>query len=365
MTQNVSLAVLTSGNISTLPQEKQEKVLSVKSGLDLSHESIMEFGNEASANLNDFSTAILQEVKMKDVPEIEGLITDLMNNIGTINTETLLNSKPGFFKRLFHVENLNSFIKRYDNVESIIMDIKTKMQSAKIQLEKDVVMLDSFIEQNLQYIDDLDTYILAGTMKKNEALIELKRMQENLDSTDTLAVQEVNRYQNSIERLEKKIYNLTLLRETAVQNIPQIMLIQQGDCVSIDNIQSSIDSAIPLWESQIVIAITLVRQKNVVDLQANVMKTINNMIESNSDRVKSNALSIAKQMEAGIIDIKVLEKSSQNLIETLEGLKQIRIQGAKDRAAAMQKLEQNQLKLSNAIIANASTPTASAITAER
>ena len=356
MTKNVSLAVLTSGDITTLEPEKQEAVLTVKSNLDMSHQSIMEFGNEASANLNDFSTSILHEVKMKDVPEIDSLITDLMSNISTINTETLLDSKPGFFKRFFHTDTLNNFIRKYDNVESVIMDIKAKMQSAKMQLEKDVIMLDSFVEQNLKYIDDLDTYILAGTIKKKEAEAELAKMKQNLDPEDTLAIQEVNRFQNSIERLEKKLYNLTLLRETAVQNIPQIMLIQQGDCVSIDNIQSSIDSAIPLWESQIVIAITLVRQKNVVDLQANVIKTINNMIESNSERVKSNALSIARQMEEGMIDIDVLKKSSQNLIDTLEGLKQIRIDGARKRADALKQLEDNQLKLTNAIIASTDKP---------
>lgn len=357
MEKNVSLAILNSGDIATLPKEKQEEILEIKDGLELNHQSIMNFGKEASANLNDFSTTILQQVKVKDVPEIEGLVEELMSSIGQIDTETLLVHKPTLFQKLFHTQSIQTFIRKYDNVESVVFDIKSKMQSAKMQLEKDVAMLDTFIEQNLKYIDDLDKYILAGTIKKNESLIELNRMKADSDPDDALAMQELNRYQNSIERLEKKLYNLKLLRETAIQNIPQISLIQQGDCVSIDNVQASIDSAIPLWESQIVIAITLARQKNVVDLQASVIKTINDMIQGNSELVKSNALSIARQMESGMIDIDVLKKSSQNLIDTLEGLKQIRIEGEKKRNEALKSLEENHIKLSKAIMEQASMKT--------
>lgn len=350
MDKNVSLAILNSGDITTLSKEKQEEILEIKNNLELNHQSIMGFGTEVSANLNDFSTTILQQVKVKDVPEVEGLVQDLMTSIGQIDTETLLVHKPNLFQRLFHTQNIQTFIRKYDNVEAVVLDIKSKMQSAKMQMEKDVVMLDTFIEQDLKYIDDLDKYILAGTIKKNEAASELEKMETEVDPNDSLAMQELSRYQSSIERLEKKLYNLKLLRETAIQNIPQISLIQQGDCVSIDNIQSSIDSAIPLWESQIVIAITLARQKNVVDLQASVIKTINDMIQGNSELVKSNALSIARQMESGVIDIDVLKKSSQNLIETLEGLKQIRIDGEKKRTEALKTLEENHMKLSKVIM---------------
>lgn len=350
MDKNVSLAILNSGDITTLSKEKQEEILEIKNNLELNHQSIMGFGTEASANLNDFSTTILQQVKVKDVPEVEGLVQDLMTSIGQIDTETLLVHKPNLFQRLFHTQNIQTFIRKYDNVEAVVLDIKSKMQSAKMQMEKDVAMLDTFIEQDLKYIDDLDKYILAGTIKKNEAVAELEKLEMEIDPNDSLAMQELGRYQNSVERLEKKLYNLKLLRETAIQNIPQISLIQQGDCVSIDNIQSSIDSAIPLWESQIVIAITLARQKNVVDLQASVIKTINDMIQGNSELVKSNALSIARQMESGVIDIDVLKKSSQNLIETLEGLKQIRIDGEKKRTEALKTLEENHMKLSKVIM---------------
>lgn len=347
--KNIPLAVLTSGDISSLSEEKKEQILALKDGLELTHKGIMDFGVEASNNLNDFSTTILQEVRIKDVPEIDTLIKDLMENIHTIDTDKLLNAKPSFFKRLFHTDSIKAFIQRYDNVEAVVLDIKRKMQQAQLQMEKDVVMLDTFIEKNSKYIDDLDGYIMAGTIKYKEALIELDHMKQNASEDDTLMVQEIQRYQNAIERLEKKLYNLKLLRETAIQNVPQIMLIQQGDCVSIDNLQSSIDSAIPLWESQIVIAITLVRQKNVADLQSNVTKTINGMIQSNSELVKSNALSIAKQMETGMIDVDVLKKSSQNLIETLEGIRKIRIEGEKQRDAALKALADNQAKLAKAV----------------
>lgn len=356
MNQNVSLAVLNSGDISTLPVEKQETILAIKDKLELNHQGIMNFGVEASNNLNEFSTTILQEVKVKDVPEIENLVTDLMTSIGSLDTDTLMKNKPSFFKRLFKIDDVQTFIRKYDDVESVVLDIKSKMQSAQMQMEKDIVMLDSFIEQNLKYIDELDSYILAGTIKAKEVSAEIEATKKTIDEQDTLAIQELHRMENALERLNKKLFNLKLLRETAVQNIPQISLIQQGDCVSIDNIQSSIDSAIPLWESQIVIAITLARQKNVVDLQSNVVKTVNEMIKNNSELVKTNALTIAKQMEEGIIDVEVLKKSSQNLIETLQGVKQIRIEGEKKRDQALKALADNQAKLTKVIMEQSGSP---------
>ena len=350
MKKNVSLAVINSGDISGLSKSEQKEILAIKNDMDLSYQNTLNFASEASANLRDFSTSILQSIKVKDLPEVDSLLGELMSSIDEIDPNTLLVQKPSLFQKLFKTNDIKKFLVKYDDISAAMVDVKGKLHSAKIKLEKDVAMCDNYLEQNKQYINDLDKFILAGTIKLQEVAAELKERDANLDPSDTLEVQEINRLQGGYERLDRKIYNLKLLREIAIQNIPQINLIQQGDCVLIEKIQSSIDSAIPLWESQIVISIALAKQKNGLEIEQAITTAINNMIKNNSELIKSSSIEIAKQLEAGIIDIDVLQKSSQNLIETLEGVKRVRLEGKQKREEATKKLLENQKNLNQAML---------------
>ena len=146
------------------------------------------------------------------------------------------------------------------------------------------------------------------------------------------------------------LHNLLLVREIAVQNIPQIMLIRDGDGVLIEKIDTSINSAIPLWESQMVIAIQLMRQKGALAIQRAVTNTTNNLIEKNGELLKSGSIEVAKELETGIVNVETLKKNSQNLIDTLAAIKQIREKGKEDRLKATQELGMLQSKLNEQLL---------------
>lgn len=348
---NFSLAVLKKGDIESIKDENiKNEILAIQKNMDLSNAGIMNFASEASASLRDFSTSILESVKVKDLPDVDDMLTNLMTEINKVDANTLMQKKTNFFAKLFKTDDIKAFKMKYDNVAAAMVGIKGSLTDAQLQLQKDVATCDKYIEQDLTYIQELDKYILAGTLKKEELIQEVALKQQTLDNEDMLAVQEVNRMNNTIDRLDRKLTNLYLLRDIAIQNIPQISLIQQGDMVLIEKIQSSIDSAIPLWESQIVIAITLAKQKNGIEMQRAITDTINSMIKNNSELIKTNAIEIAKQLNEGIIDVNVLMNSSQNLIATLEGVRQESINGAKKREETIRLLTENQEKLSTALL---------------
>jgi uncharacterized protein YaaN involved in tellurite resistance len=217
-------------------------------------------------------------------------------------------------------------------------------------LKKDIEVCNRYLEQNLEYINELDNYILAGKVKVDEERISLEEDRKTLDSSDMLNVHNFNARENEIDRLDRKIHDLELMRGIAVQNIPQIMLIRDGDGVLIEKIQSSINSAIPLWESQMVIAIQLMRQKGALAIQKGVADTTNNLISKNSELLKSGSVEVAKELERGIIDIDVLKKNSDNLIKTLEAIRTVRQEGKENRLKATQELAVLQTKLNEQLL---------------
>ena len=265
--------------------------------------------------------------------------------ISTINHCFLFRiNKLGFF------DELKQFIVRYEDVESVIGQVKGKLESANYQLKKDIEVCNRYLEQNLNYINELDNFIMAGKIKAKEEQEALDGEKSTADNSDLLVVQMLNSRQNEIDRFERKLHNLLLVREIAVQNIPQIMLIRDGDGVLIEKIDTSINSAIPLWESQMVIAIQLLRQKGALAIQKAVTNTTNNLIEKNGELLKSGSIEVAKELETGIVNVETLKKNSQNLIDTLAAIKQIRAKGKEDRIKATQELGMLQSKLNEQLL---------------
>lgn len=193
-------------------------------------------------------------------------------------------------------------------------------------------------------------YIMAGKLKSKEEHEKLDSESLHIDSSDVLEVQDFNIRKNELERFDRKLHDLFIVREVAIQNIPQLMLIQDGDGILIEKIQTSINSAIPLWESQMMIAITLVRQKGALQLQQQVRNTTNKLLERNSEMLKSGSIEIAKELETGIVDVEVLKKCSNNLIETLTEIKSIRANGAIEREKVENELQRLQTSLGQKLI---------------
>ena len=337
-------------NLDGLSQEKKNEIMQIKQGLTLSYEHVVDFGSSASKNLSSFSSELLTTMKVKDTPEVENMLVELMSGLQEVDCDSLLKKKPNFLKKMFRVDDLQNFMVKYEDVQSVINTVKKKLEQTQFQLKKDIELCERYLEQNMSYIEDLDNYIMAGKLKVQEEKEKLAQEELTLDKSDNLAVHEFSARQTDVERLDRKVHDLVLMREIAIQNIPQIQLIKGGDAVLIEKIQSSINSAIPLWESQIVIAIELMRQKGALTIQKNIVDTTNKLITRNSELLKTGAVEVARELERGIVDIETLKKSQENLIETLSTIKTIKEDGRQQRLQVAEELATLHGKMNDALL---------------
>ena len=337
-------------NLAKLDDERRSQVLAIKDSITFDSNSILEYAGSASKSLTDFSSDLLRSVKLKDTPEVEGLLTELLTGLGKVDAVTLTENKPSFIKRLFRVDEIKMFAARCEDVESIVQGIREKLETANFQLKKDIELCDRYLEQNKAYINALDNFILAGNLRYQEEIAAIQAEKANLDTEDQLAVYTLNARQDELDRFERKLYDLLLMRKIAADNIPQILLIKQGDSILVEKIDSSINSTIPLWESQMVIAIQLMRQKGALAIEQAVTTTTNNLLEQNSQLLKANTIEVAKSLEKGIVDIEVLKKNNQTLIETLQEVVKIREDGKNARLKATREIGLLQSKLNEQLL---------------
>lgn len=337
-------------SLENVDEQRKNQILSIKNSIQLSYENTLEFAGDASKNLTEFSSDLLKTMKVKDTPEVEGLITELMTGLEKVDVDALVEKKPTFFQKLFKVDELKSFVVKYEDVAQIIDTVKGKLQQANFQLKKDIEVCNRYLEQNLKYINELDNYIMAGKLRLQDEQDVINQERANIDETDMLAVHNLNVKQSELDRFDRKLHNLLLMRTIAIQNIPQILLIKDGDGVLIEKIDSSINSAIPLWESQMVVAIQLMRQKSALQVQRSVTDTTNKLIEKNSELLREGSVAVARELESGIVDINVLKKSSENLIATLNDIRNVREDGKRARIEATKELGALQMKLNEQML---------------
>lgn len=346
----VSKQDITSVDLASLEPSRVESIMSIKESIELTYNGSINYASAISKNMTDFSTALLKSVKVKDVPEVEEPLMELLTGLKTINPESLMEQKQGFFKRLFKTDEISDFITRTEDISSLVDKVKEKLEVVSYSLDKDIELCRHLLEQNNAYGLSLDNHIIAGRIKLNEARQNLKEEEAKLDPTDIMAMNEFNYHSKEIDRFDRKLYSLYLMRNLVAQNIPKITLIMDGDSILIEKIQDSINSAIPAWETQMVLSIQLLRQKGALAIQKAVTKTTNEIIERNNAMLKGNAIEIAEELEKGIIDPKVLKKSNQDFIEILEAMYKIRQKGKEDRDVAIQELSTIQLDLNNVLL---------------
>lgn len=324
--------------LSELPKERQEIICSLKESLANGDMSTLDFGTEATRNISEFSAKMLETVKVKDMPEISDMLKSLMGELGKVDSKTLMDYKPGFFSRLFRVDDVKEYVQKFSNVNEVIVSICDKLIDATWQLKKDVELYEGYYKENFNYINDIDNYILAAKIREKELQAEIDEEVNAIDPSDRAEVIKLNLKQNNLSRLKSRIYDLSLNRESAILNVEQIQIMEDGTLAIIEKIQTSIDLQIPTWRSQMVKAICLVRQRNGVDMQRAVTKTTNELIAINSKMFKESSLEIARAMQEGVIDIEVLEQSSKNTIETIQGVRQIVEDGQKKKDEAFKRL---------------------------
>ena len=303
---------------------------------------VLEYGASAQNNISKFSDTVLENVKTRSTGEVGNLLSDLVVEIKQFDKDVPVGEAKGLFK-IFNSakKQLEKLIARYNKVDNNIDKIEKQLEGHKLQMLKDITLFDSMYEKNLEYFKQLSLYIIAGERKlkdlKENVLPEMKRIAE--ESQDQTDIQAVNDMTSTINRFEKKIYDLKTTRIISIQMAPQIRLIQNNDSELVEKIQSSIINTIPLWKNQVVIALGITHAKQALGAQQQVTELTNEMLKKNSETLKQGTIEITKESERAIVDVETLQKTNQDIIETLNQVIEIHENGRIKRAEAEVELE--------------------------
>lgn len=334
--QEEQTAASTTLDKSQLTPEEQKLVSAFAQKIDLTDTNqVLQFGAGAQKKIADFSGSALANVRTKDMGEVGGMLTDLVTELKGLDIKP--EEKKGLFGFLKKTNNQISALKtKYDKVELNVDKITTTLENHQIQLMKDIAMLDKMYEQNLNYFKEVSMYILAGkerleSAKQNE--LRLAREKAQLTGLPEDA-QAANDLANQCNRFEKKLHDLELTRMISIQMGPQVRLIQNNDSLMAEKIQSSLVNTIPLWKSQMVLALGLAHSQQALETQRSVTDMTNQMLRKNAEMLKMGTIETAKESERGIVDIETLQQTNQALISTLEEVRRIQSEGAQKRRAA-------------------------------
>ena len=338
-----------------LTPEERKQVDAIKEGFDITDSSqALQFGNAAQKNLADFSDSILAQVRTKDSGYVGELLTDLSTKIDEFSQ----NETKGFMKKLPIIGKLvnkaDGLVSAYDKLSVKVDKIQSELEKSKLAMMKDIIMFDSLYDKNLEYFKSLQLYIQAGEEKLSELrTITLPKLrQEAAVSSDPMAGQVVADFENTVDRFEKKVHDLKLSKTIAIQTAPQLRLIQNNDRMLVERVQSAIYNAIPLWKNQIIIALGLSRQQQLLKTQRAINDTTNELLRKNAEMLKINSIETAKENDRSIVDIETVRKVNEDLITTIEETIQIQRDGRAKRQSAEQELQQLEERLKNTLLAN-------------
>ncbi|MDR0922363.1 MAG: toxic anion resistance protein [Lactobacillales bacterium] len=325
--------------IDKLTPENQQAAKNLATQIDVTNaQAVLQYGANAQTKLSEFSQSMLNRVQMNEVGPVGDSLTELMFKLSEANPEELRAGEGNIFKRMFGKVKASIFeiTQKYQNIGAQIDKIAIKLDREKDGLIKDNQMLDNLYKQNLDYFNALNIYIAAAELKMEElrATIIPQAVAKATETGDQMDTQVVSDYNQFLDRLDKRTHDLRLARQITIQQAPQIRLIQNTNQALAEKIQTSVNTAIPLWKNQVVIALTLLKQKDAVTAQRQVSETTNDLLMKNSEMLKISTIETAKENERGIVDIETLQKTQNNLIETIEETLRIQQEGKEKRRAA-------------------------------
>ncbi|MCL2200618.1 MAG: toxic anion resistance protein [Oscillospiraceae bacterium] len=323
-------------DMSKLSEPEQKLVTDFASKIDIKDtNAVLTYGAASQRNIANFSENTLKSVKTKDMGEVGNMLSSLVVELKGFSTgQEQARGFLGIKKRVRNqIETLRS---EHARVSTNVDRISEMLEKHQIVLLKDTAMLDKMYEVNQQYFKELSMYILAGKHKLQECItVELPRLKEiAAESGKPEDAQAANDYANMINRFEKKLHDLELTRMVSIQMAPQIRLIQNNDTLMIEKIQTSIVNTIPLWKSQMVLALGMHNAKQAMEAQREVTNMTNELLNKNAEQLKMGTIEIAKESERGVVDIETLVNTNQKLIETLEEVRSIQAEGSQRRRTA-------------------------------
>ena len=327
-------------DISNLSPAEQAAVRDFSEKIDiLNTEQVMNYGSAAQKNISEFSDAALSSVRTKDLGEVGNRLGELVVELKGLNFDP--EEKKGFlgiFKKA--TQNIAALKAQYDKAEVNVDKIVESLEQHEITLMKDISMMDKMYLKNQEYMKELSMYIIAGKLKiENLRQVELPAYVAKANESGLPEdAQAANDFANLIGRFEKKIHDLELTRTIAVQMAPQIRMVQNNDSLMAEKIRTSIVNTIPLWKNQMVLALSLYHSEQAMQAQREVTNVTNELLTKNAQALHQGSVGIAREAERGIVDLETLKKTNQELIQTLDEVRQIQDDGRARRAQAEEEL---------------------------
>lgn len=336
--------------VPVLTPEEQKMVNDFAAKIDIENTNqILQYGAGTQKKMADFSDTALENVKTQDLGEIGELISNVVGELKDFDVQEEGKFFGFFRKQTSKIENLKN---KYDKAQANVEKITDSLQQHQVRLMKDSAMLDKMYEQNLNYFKELTMYILAGKKKleetRNGKLAEMKNKAALSGlPEDAQAARDLD---EKCSRFEKKLHDLELTRTIAMQTAPQIRLIQNNDTVMVEKIQTTIVNTIPLWKSQMVLALGIAHSAEAAQAQRQVTDITNELLRKNAETLHMATVETAKESERGIVDLETLQKTNADLIQTLDDVMRIQMEGRQKRQAAEMEMHRMEEELKRKLL---------------
>ena len=336
--------------VPVLTPEEQKMVNDFAAKIDIENTNqILQYGAGTQKKMADFSDTALENVKTQDLGEIGELISNVVGELKDFDVQEEGKFFGFFRKQTSKIENLKN---KYDKAQANVEKITDSLQQHQVRLMKDSAMLDKMYEQNLNYFKELTMYILAGKKKleetRNGKLAEMKNKAALSGlPEDAQAARDLD---EKCSRFEKKLHDLELTRTIAMQTAPQIRLIQNNDTVMVEKIQTTIVNTIPLWKSQMVLALGIAHSAEAAQAQRQVTDITNELLRKNAETLHMATVETAKESERGIVDLETLQKTNADLIQTLDDVMRIQMEGRQKRQAAEMEMHRTEEELKRKLL---------------
>ena len=336
--------------VPVLTPEEQKMVNDFAAKIDIENTNqILQYGAGTQKKMADFSDTALENVKTQDLGEIGELISNVVGELKDFDVQEEGKFFGFFRKQTSKIENLKN---KYDKAQANVEKITDSLQQHQVRLMKDSAMLDKMYEQNLNYFKELTMYILAGKKKleeiRNGKLAEMKNKAALSGlPEDAQAARDLD---EKCSRFEKKLHDLELTRTIAMQTAPQIRLIQNNDTVMVEKIQTTIVNTIPLWKSQMVLALGIAHSAEAAQAQRQVTDITNELLRKNAETLHMATVETAKESERGIVDLETLQKTNADLIQTLDDVMRIQMEGRQKRQAAEMEMHRMEEELKSKLL---------------
>lgn len=333
-----------------LTPEEQKMVNDFAAKIDIENTNqILQYGAGTQKKMADFSDTALENVKTQDLGEIGELISNVVGELKDFDVQEEGKFFGFFRKQTSKIENLKN---KYDKAQANVEKITDSLQQHQVRLMKDSAMLDKMYEQNLNYFKELTMYILAGKKKLEETRTGKLAEMKNKAALSGLPedAQAARDLDEKCSRFEKKLHDLELTRTIAMQTAPQIRLIQNNDTVMVEKIQTTIVNTIPLWKSQMVLALGIAHSAEAVQAQRQVTDITNELLRKNAETLHMATVETAKESERGIVDLETLQKTNADLIQTLDDVMRIQMEGRQKRQAAEMEMHRMEEELKRKLL---------------